>query len=100
MKKDSKRRDITPNRFNKNGSFYLNFKLFDSTVINEARKVNETRISHEEALPIEADANVKLPNIGQIGKLDSKISNYTGNSHLQNSGRVSHTFSLETKSSV
>ena len=86
-----KKRDITPNRFNKNGSFYLNFKLFDSTVINEARRLNETRVSQEEGgLPTDPD-NIHLPTIGQSGKLDSKISQYTsGYSEFQpDSGRVS-----------
>lgn len=83
-----KKRDITPNGLDKNGSFYINFKLFDSTVINATSKLNETRESCDEA-PLTQGA-IKLPNIGQTSKVESRvdayISNYNETSH--NDSRV------------
>lgn len=85
-----KTRDITPNRLDKNGSFYLNFKLFDSTIINTTSKLNDTRKSYEEA-PL-TQGSIKLPNIGQTSKIDSRIdayvSNYNETSH--HDSRVIH----------
>lgn len=77
--RDQGLRDITPTKSNKNGSFFLNFKVFDSTVINEDKGVQGVRQSHDEPHMTHED-NLKLPKIKPlVNRLDNKISTYTNN---------------------
>lgn len=75
--KDRKPRDTTPSGHNKNGSFYLNFKIFDSTVISDRKNIVDHRKSHDDL----AGASMpKLPTIKHnSSKLDTKLSTYASN---------------------
>lgn len=72
-------RNVTPSKRSNDGSYYINFKLFDSTVINESKVFNESGKSHD-ILTLLKDDQVKLPNIKhQASKLDKRIELYSSN---------------------
>lgn len=88
FEKDQGLRDITPNKSNKNGSFFLNFKVFDSTVINEDRGVQGMKQSYDEPQSVHED-NLRLPKIKPTAnKLDNKISMYANNYNATDSKNV------------